>query len=143
MKIVINKCHGGFGVSPEAIKVLAMRKSSLIEEKDFDEYYKDSEWRDSDWKDSVDMGDGFHQSTGLGWHVRNGNTLFQLKDKYDNRNAVRTHKDLISLIEEKGSDFVSGEYAELAIVEIPDGVSFEISEYDGLEWVAETHRTWG
>jgi hypothetical protein len=28
------------------------------------------------------------------------------------------------------------------VVEIPDGVEWEIAEYDGLEWVAEKHRTW-
>jgi len=30
----------------------------------------------------------------------------------------------------------------LKIVDIPDGVEWEIEEYDGMEWVAEKHRTW-
>lgn len=30
----------------------------------------------------------------------------------------------------------------LKIVQIPDGVSWEIADYDGKEWVAEIHRTW-
>ena len=30
----------------------------------------------------------------------------------------------------------------LKIVEIPEGVRWEIEEYDGKEWVAEMHRTW-
>jgi len=30
----------------------------------------------------------------------------------------------------------------LKVVEIPDGVEYEIAEYDGLEWIAEKHRTW-
>lgn len=37
----------------------------------------------------------------------------------------------------------SGVGAYLYIVEIPDGVEWEIEEYDGLEHVAEQHRTWG
>jgi hypothetical protein len=27
-------------------------------------------------------------------------------------------------------------------VEIPGDVSWHIGEYDGVEWVAEDHRTW-
>jgi hypothetical protein len=32
--------------------------------------------------------------------------------------------------------------AQLQVVEIPDGVEWQIEEYDGVEWVAEKHRTW-
>lgn len=35
-----------------------------------------------------------------------------------------------------------GPYAKLKIVTIPDEVDWTIMEYDGLEWVAEAHRTW-
>jgi hypothetical protein len=28
------------------------------------------------------------------------------------------------------------------VIEIPDDVEWEVEEYDGLEWVAEKHRTW-
>jgi len=30
----------------------------------------------------------------------------------------------------------------LRIIEIPDGVEWQIEEYDGDEWIAEKHRTW-
>lgn len=33
-------------------------------------------------------------------------------------------------------------YSRLKVVEIPDDVQWTICEYDGLEWVAEDHRTW-
>jgi hypothetical protein len=32
--------------------------------------------------------------------------------------------------------------AELKVVESPDDVEWEIEEYDGIEWIAEVHRTW-
>jgi len=32
--------------------------------------------------------------------------------------------------------------ADIAIVEIPDDVEWYIHEYDGMEHVAEKHRTW-
>ena len=37
----------------------------------------------------------------------------------------------------------NGRCADLQIVKIPDDVEYEISEYDGLEHIAEKHRTWG
>lgn len=52
---------------------------------------------------------------------------------------------LIRIVEEIGLPQASGEYASLAIVEIPDDVpddGWEINEYDGVEWVAEKHRKW-
>ena len=36
----------------------------------------------------------------------------------------------------------NGKHAELKIVEIPDDVDWEITEYDGLEQVEEKHRIW-
>ena len=37
----------------------------------------------------------------------------------------------------------SGGLAELVVIEVPDDVKWHIEEYDGNEWVAEDHRTWG
>ena len=54
----------------------------------------------------------------------------------------RTDPKLIECIEELGVE-ANGFYAKLKIIEIPDDVNWEIKEYDGVEWVAEKHRTWG
>jgi len=48
---------------------------------------------------------------------------------------------LVRLVEELG-DEVNTRYSELKIVEIPDGIEWTVCEYDGLECVAEAHRTW-
>ncbi len=48
---------------------------------------------------------------------------------------------LIEIIEELGEDADSN-WSNLKIVEIPDDVEWEIEEYDGVERVAEKHRTW-
>jgi hypothetical protein len=50
---------------------------------------------------------------------------------------------LIAVIEELGSEKASGDFAKLHIVEIPDGVDWEIDEYDGIESISEKHRSWG
>jgi len=46
-----------------------------------------------------------------------------------------------SLVETLGP-IASGKYSHLKVVEIPDDVQYTIEEYDGVEWVAEHHRTW-
>jgi len=40
-------------------------------------------------------------------------------------------------------DKAKGDHAELKVVEIPDDVNYIVEEYDGLEQIAEQHRTWG
>ena len=48
---------------------------------------------------------------------------------------------LVQVVQELGSA-ANSPYAELKVVEIPNGVEWQIDEYDGNEWVAEAHRTW-
>ena len=93
MKIVVNTCYGGFGLSKEA-EVEFRQKSGLSE--DF-------------WLGRLD----------------------------DHRNDPI----LVAMVEQD-AEGVSGDHAELAIIEIPEGVDWEIEDYDGIEWVAEVHRTW-
>ena len=53
----------------------------------------------------------------------------------------RTAPELIKCVETLGEK-ANGKYARLVIVEIPDNVQWEIEDYDGVETVAEKHRTW-
>ena len=48
---------------------------------------------------------------------------------------------LVQIVEQLG-ERANSHYGELAIVEIPDDVEWHIHEYDGMEHVAENHRTW-
>lgn len=48
---------------------------------------------------------------------------------------------LVAVVQAFGKD-ANGPYAKLKIVTIPDDVNWSIMEYDGIEWVAEAHRTW-
>jgi hypothetical protein len=48
---------------------------------------------------------------------------------------------LVQVVLELG-EAANAKYARLKVVTIPDDVEWQIAEYDGSEWVAETHRTW-
>ena len=63
-------------------------------------------------------------------------------DYWSMRGIAREDSALIQVIEEFGRE-ASGRHAELEIVEIPDGVDYEIDDYDGMESIHEKHRSWG
>ena len=48
---------------------------------------------------------------------------------------------LVKVVESLG-EAADGRHADLHIVSIPEGVDWQIEEYDGKEWIAEKHRTW-
>jgi hypothetical protein len=114
-EIVINACHGGYGLSQEA-ELLYLKKSLT----------------DYTTKNRVSRYDT--ERYGLQILV-NGN---EWRSKVDIR---RDDPVLVSVVQELGSR-ANGEFAELKIVEIPAFVDWQIDEYDGREWIAETHRTW-
>jgi len=53
----------------------------------------------------------------------------------------RDNPQLIQIVEQLGEN-ANNHYSTLKIVEIPDGVEWHIAEYDGIEHIAEKHRTW-
>ena len=66
---------------------------------------------------------------------------------YFNEGGIeRNDPILVRVVEEMGAGHrsgASGQYASLKVVEIPDGVEWEIDEYDGQEHIAQKHATWG
>lgn len=150
MKVVINKCFGGFGISVEALKELAIRNAKCIETCTPKHYYGgdnekfrnksgwEKEWK-KDFADYKDLGDGF-MGHNYGYNLFKDELLYSLKDRGDIE--VRTDKDLIEVVEKMGEKSY-GQCANLEIVEIPDGIDYEIDDYDGMERIAEKHRTWG
>lgn len=59
----------------------------------------------------------------------------------ESRGIGRGDPALVEVVEEMAQK-ANGEEANLLIVEIPDGVEWQIEDYDGKEWVAEKHRIW-
>lgn len=145
MKVVINACYGGFGLSPEATLEL-WKRGGPVDATPVAEYYgKDRLEADEDilgfrraikdWRAYLASGDDERTPMFL--------TIFSPDESLVlcARDAAREDPLLIALVEEMG-DRANGRCASLKVVEIPDGVDYEISEYDGNEHIAEKHRTW-
>lgn len=113
MKIVINACFGGFELSHKAfLRLRELGNVDALDEPDDGEY-----WDDGNGPRNIDSLSDFC---------------------YD---IPRDNVHLIQVVEELGNE-ASGSCANLKIVNIPDNIEWEISEYDGSEHIAEKHRTW-
>ncbi len=136
-EIVINSCFGGFSLSTKATEAYLACKGKKV--------YWFTEARDSAGRLDFDAPmvpcpnpDGeiiAHSYTTPKPKPRND------KGYFSSREIDRDDPDLVAIVSELG-DAASGRFAELTIVRIPDDVDWEIAEYDGLEHVAEKHRTW-
>lgn len=145
-KVAINNCHGGFGLSLKAIEALAKLKG-FGEVHHYSMSYEDRIYRKHSAEDAkyTKKYSGLNQYTftenvGDSFTEEDVNDLFDkyiLKLEYE-----RDDKDLIKVIEVLGRE-ADGPFSRLEIVEIPKDVNYQIEDYDGSEWVAETHRTWG
>lgn len=139
MKVAINCCYGGFSVSRDAIdwlremgfqpaldESLPRAKKTVYDDGEMNDGKLESEWYDNTSPSEVDEYLETYE-----W-----NSYLHYNDP-----VVRSAPLLIQCIELMG-ERANGEHAEIAIVEIPDDVNFEIDEYDGMESIHEAHRSW-
>ena len=69
------------------------------------------------------------------------NNLWGYYKDFQERKLKRDDPVLLVIVEYLGED-ADNKFSELKIVELPDDVEWRIHEYDGMESVAEIHRTW-
>jgi hypothetical protein len=136
--IVINECHGGFGLSYEGVLHYALIKGLVL----YPEKNRYGGWMY--WvvppKDRSDFLTGA-EFLNASMDARRASNAAYERSSLSDRNIPRDDPALAQTVKELGKD-AFGEFAALKIVEIPDDVEWEIAEYDGLEWVAEKHRVW-
>ncbi len=131
-KLIINACHGGFGLSHEAIlKYAEIKGITLYPDLEYGlyHYYKvpKAEYQKAMEESLINCGS---------YKEVNSRDLY-----FSDRDIARDDPILIQLVEEMGEK-VNGRFAELKIVEIPADVNWEITEYDGYESAEEIHRSW-
>ena len=146
MKVVINRCYGGFGLSVAAYEKLIewgvpVRKYTEQERDPETGLYLEQPLNDGEVifdKELTPLGESKLNDI---YHRYKGRT--RLDDRYWDcwTRDSRTHPLVVRVVEELG-EAASGSPAELVVVEIPDGTDYEIDEYDGIEHIAEKHRTW-
>ena len=126
VKIVVNSCWGGFGISKAGMLRYADLKGITLypEPNQFSmmTYYTE-QWKAATAEERVEH-----------------NRAYSASVIYDH-DIERDDPVLVQVVEELG-DAAAGQYAELRITAVPDDVKWTIEEYDGKEWVAEVHRTW-
>lgn len=142
-RVVINVCHGGFGLSEEAV----LRYLELCGRKCWPEYDTKFSSLTGPTYWLVPPGADRMESDPVNWSEMSLAERQAHNQKYSDqvfydRDIARDDPFLVQVVQELGTDAASGRHAELKVVEIPADVDWEINEYDGAEWVAERHRTW-
>ena len=112
--IVINTCHGGFGLSQDA-QIAFLERSQISY--------------------TLVPRDDRHSNERYGPMI-----MVKGKHWYD-KDIARDDPILVTLVHELGK-VANGEHARLKVVRVPADVVWQIDDYDGKEWIAEQHRTW-
>lgn len=145
MKIVINKCFGGFGLSKAAYEKLIewgvpVRKYIEQRRNETTGLYEKEPLNDGEVIFDRELTPASEGAVAAIYHKYRGTTaLSRYWDGWTREH--RTHPMVVRVVEKLG-EAASGPLSELAVVEIPDGTEYEISDYDGREHIAEAHRTW-
>ena len=142
MKVVINRCYGGFSLSKEACQRYWDIKGQQVWIEDDTKFASMGLF--TVWLTPPDQ--RIESKEGKEFYAMSLEDRKAYNKQYSEktwyyRDVERNDPTLVQVVEELG-DRAGGRCAELAVTEIPDDVDFEIEEYDGKEWVAEKHRTW-
>lgn len=137
MKIVINACYGGFGLSHLAV----MRYGELAGMTLYC-YNTDNEQPERYIHDPEDGYPPYatYSKKDLG-DFPTYDELYAKDNILHYRGIDRNDPLLVQVVEEMGKQ-ANTFASNLKVVEIPDDVEWTIDEYDGLECVDERHRSW-
>jgi hypothetical protein len=133
-EVVINRCFGGFGLSPRAVEAYLARQGKecfwFVDARD-----ENGRLQLRGQKVPTDDPDGVFIAYSYTSPDASEDSYFYARD------IERDDPDLVAVVRELGKD-ADGTHAELAIVSIPGDADWFIDEYDGQEHIAEKHRTW-
>lgn len=149
-RLVINGCYGGFSLSHAAVMAFAKRKGLTLYQSVDDISVKHfgplTDENAASYRGPINyytVPPEQYAECSKKWRAEDGNYCrINATDWYFSPRAIpRDDADLLAVVEELG-DAANGAYAKLEVVEIPADVQWTVEDYDGLERVAEVHRTW-
>jgi hypothetical protein len=125
MKIILNKCYGGFGISLDGYLLYAKKKGIEL-----DVYHNGV---------LINNPHKFLESrkpyvTEFYYKTKTGKRFYLHTENRDDETLIKVVKEL--------GEKANGIYADLKIVEIPDNMQYSIEEYDGIETLHEYHNWW-
>ena len=136
MKVILNKCYGGFGFSHEAIMLFAKEKGITLFPYASNHPNKYSRLSDEEADNAFliyyfteDFGD-CPKNSDIDWSKH-----FYFNDDY------RADPVAVSIVERLG-ERANGRFAKLVVVDIPDGMKYTIDDYDGVETLHEAVPVW-
>lgn len=137
MKVVINKCWGGFSISKACAEHMAKNGHQKAQQ-ELNEWCKKNAWvkafvREGKWPEDCSSKESEWLEIDAKYHKEARWYGYFIEQRGDSL--------LVKAVEELG-EAASGEMAALKIVEIPDGTDYEIHDYDGRESVHEKHSVW-
>lgn len=142
MKVVINAQYGGFSLSREGMQRYCEIKNIpcwIEDDTKFKTMGIFTVWTTPPENRMTLRDDEFYT---MSMEDRREYNRQYSEQTLSDRDIERNDPALVQLVEENAKKY-AGRCATLKVVEIPDDVEWEISEYDGYEHVAEVHRTWG
>lgn len=137
MKVILNKCYGGFGVSQEAYELYAKKKGIEIFSYDMKFVNDKPAYRKTNTGSSI-FNTTFTKDFGDYAEISDDDfdKYYLCLDESHREDPV-----LIEVVEELGKK-ANGPFAELVVVDIPDGMEYEIDDYDGVETLHEKVKKW-
>ena len=137
MKIVLNGCYGGFGLSYEAMALYwYARCKDLYFYRDISVYNGYSKVHKYERISLSDIQRSRNTWTGYIYCTTEDQGAYLdhfPKHVVRDQDIDRTDPILVSVVETMGSKAASGSFAKLYIEEIPNSTQYKIDEYDGME----------
>jgi hypothetical protein len=143
-RVVINTCYGGFGLSDEAlIYYLKLQGIKVWPEpsKKFSGLLGDTLWLVPPGADRVEEDLPAEKWQEMTMAERQAHNQKYSEQIFNDRDIARDDPYLVKTVLDLG-ERANGRHAELKVVSLPENVNWTIDEYDGMEHVAERHRTW-
>lgn len=138
MKVILNKCFGGFRPSAEAYRLYAKKKGIKLfpyEANGFNDYQKTT------WDKAQESGSMLTMYFTKDFGTRTAGSEGCGDYHFSLREESREDPILIEVVEELGKR-ASSCVSNLVVVKIPDGMDYMIDDYDGMETLHEKVRVW-